>query len=415
VEKSTGFFYLFKLKLMARNETLFLRQYSNRINLVPRSFIRDILKVIERPDIISFAGGLPNKNFFPVNEIKEAAIKVLETSASSALQYSISEGLVELREKIAETYLKSGIRVSPEQILITSGSQQALDLIGKVFINKGDNIVLEEPAYLGAIQAFSMYQPKFLSVPLHKSGMDINILSDRLKRKVKLLYLVPNFQNPTGISYSKENRSQIADLVRGTQTLLIEDDPYGLIRFKGRSLESVYTFAPQNTILLGTFSKTIAPGLRIGWMVIPENMYSKFVIAKQASDLHSDVFAQHVLVKCLSILDLDKHLGKICSVYKEKAECMLGELGNNFPGNVNYTEPEGGMFIWVTLPEGCSSMELFNESIKENVAFVPGDPFYLGKTNCNTLRLNFSCSEIDEIKKGIVRLSRIYEKKFYFV
>lgn len=397
---------------MARNETLFRNQFSNRIDQVPRSFIRDILQVIESPEIISFAGGLPNKHYFPISEITEATKKVLTNSASSALQYSISEGLPLLREKIADLYRKSGVKVIPEQILITTGSQQALDLIGKVFINNGDMVILEEPAYLGAIQAFSMYQPKFHTVPLCSNGMDITILGDTLTRKTKLIYMVPNFQNPSGISYTSETRNKIASLIDGTDTLVVEDDPYGQIRFKGENPESMFSLIPQNTILLGTFSKTIAPGFRIGWMVIPEEVYSKFVIAKQASDLHTDVFAQNVLDNCLSIIDMDTHLERICKAYQEKADNMLCELKIHFPDNVHYTSPEGGMFIWVTLPQGYSSMELFNKAIKENVAFVPGDPFYLGKKDCNTLRLNFSCSEADEIKEGIFRLANAYHQIF---
>jgi 2-aminoadipate transaminase len=397
---------------MVRNETLFQKQYSKRINQVPRSFIRDILQVIESPDIISFAGGLPNKKYFPVDEITEATNRVLTNSISSALQYSNSEGLPHLRQKIANMYLRSGVRVFPEQILITTGSQQALDLIGKVFVNKGDKVILEEPAYLGAIQAFSMYQPDFLTVPLGNNGMDINILSEKLTRKTKLIYLVPNFQNPSGITYTQETRNKIADLVDGTDILVVEDDPYGQIRFKGKSPERIFALAPQNTILLGTFSKTIAPGFRIGWMVIPDEMYSKFVIAKQASDLHSDVFAQNVLDNCLSIINLDNHLQRICRAYQDKADTMLGVLNRHFPNNIHFTSPEGGMFIWLTLPEGCSSMKLFNEAIKDNVAFVPGAPFYLGKKDCNTLRLNFSCSETDEIEEGIFRLAKVYQRIF---
>lgn len=395
---------------MTINKSLSSELFSERIIQVPRSFIRDILKVTESPDIISFAGGLPNKNFFPVDEIREAAISVLTDSATSVLQYAVSEGLLLLRERIAGLYESSGIRVSPEQILITTGSQQALDLIGKVLINKGDKVLIEEPAYLGAIQAFSLYRPDFVSIPLHNAGLDIELFRNKLYESVKLAYLVPNFQNPSGITYNKEIRCKIAELISETDTILIEDDPYGRIRFKGESQENIFTHVPENTILLGTFSKTIAPGLRIGWMVIPEKMFSKFVIAKQASDLHSDILAQHILNKCLSIIDLDKHMEKICIAYGKQAETMCREIDKHFPNEVRFTRPEGGMFTWLTLPDDFSSMKLFKEAIKENVAFVPGVPFYLRKSDCNTLRLNFSCSGPEEIKEGISRLAGVYHR-----
>lgn len=383
--------------------------FAERIKKVPRSFIRDILSVTNKPDVISFAGGLPNSKYFPLEEIRLAVDKVLGKYSVKALQYATTEGLHPLKIKIAEQYRKNGLIVDPDNILITNGSQQALDLIGKVLINKNDPIIIEEPAYLGAIQAFSMYQPKFTSVPLLEQGIDLDRFEKSIQQGAKLAYLVPNFQNPTGITYDLRHRQKIAEVLHGKQALLVEDDPYGDIRFNGERLPSIYNFAPANTILLGTFSKTVAPGFRIGWMILPKQLLSKFVVAKQASDLHSDIFAQYILYEFLSHFDLEEHLQKMREAYGSQAKTMTDALAVNFPNNVTYTRPNGGMFTWVSLPEGSSSMRLFEASIRQNVAFVPGVPFYLSKSDSNTLRLNFSCSGAGEIKEGINRLADVYK------
>jgi 2-aminoadipate transaminase len=382
--------------------------FAERIKKVPRSFIRDILSVTNKPDVISFAGGLPNSKFFPLEKIRFSVNEVLGKYSFKALQYATTEGLYPLKIEIAEQYRKTGLIVNPDNILITNGSQQALDLIGKVLINKNDTLIIEEPAYLGAIQAFSMYQPKFIPVPLHNQGIDLERFEKSIQQGAKLAYLVPNFQNPTGITYDLEHRQKIAEILRDKQTLLVEDDPYGNIRFHGGQLPNLYSFVPSNTILLGTFSKTVAPGFRIGWMILPEQLLSKFVVAKQASDLHSDIFAQYVLYEFLSHFDMEGHLQKIRDAYSFQAKAMTDALAINFPHDVTYTKPNGGMFTWVSLPEGSSSMRLFEASIRQNVAFVPGVPFYLNKSDSNTLRLNFSCSGVDEIKEGIRRLADVY-------
>ncbi len=381
---------------------------SERIQQVPRSFIRDILSVTNAPEIISFAGGLPNKKYFPVKEIQQCTIDVLANNGEAALQYSTTEGLPELREHISWYYKQQGLTISTDRILITTGSQQALDLIGKVFINKKDNVLLEEPSYLGAIQAFSMYQPKFTIVPLTNEGMDCEVLEEKLKsERIKLAYVVPNFQNPSGISYSEDCRKEVAELAIKNNLLMVEDDPYGAIRFTDNKYNSLYHYAPDHTILLGTFSKTVALGFRMGWIVAPnEEIYNRLVIAKQAADLHSDIFSQRIISTFLSKYDLNIHMKKIIEAYRNQSQVMTEAIKKYFPQDISYTKPEGGMFCWVTMPDGYSAMTLFNEAIKQKVAFVPGVPFYIGKKDINTFRLNFSCSSPTEIEEGVKRLEK---------
>ncbi len=379
--------------------------FSQRIQNVPRSFLRDILSITNSPDIISFAGGLPNKKYFPVQELKDCASKVLTSNATAALQYYSSEGLYKLRCQIADIYSKRGMVISPEQILITTGSQQALDILGKVLINNGDKVVIEEPAYLGAIQAFSMFRADFKPVVLELDGLNIDKLENQLKQGARLVYAVPNFQNPTGISYSVQKRKSIAALLQKYGALLIEDDPYGMISFNGLSQPNIYTYAPEHTILLGTFSKTMAPGLRVGWIVAPPKLMERIVIAKQAADLHTDIFVQHIISCFLENYDLTKHINSIITAYGEQAKVMVKTIENLFPKSTQVTNPEGGMFTWVTLPKGMSAMELFKVALQRKVAFVPGVPFFINKKDSNTLRLNFSCSEPEMIIEGLNRLS----------
>jgi len=379
------------------------RLFSQRIGQVPRSFIRDILKAANAPGVISFAGGLPNKEYFPVEALREAAIKVLNQHGSEALQYSTTEGLLKLREQIAASYANEGLMVSPQRILITTGSQQALDLTGKVFIDANDGVIIEKPAYLGAIQAFSMYEPQFIQVPLLHDGLCLKSLNEVLdKQTVKLIYVVPNFQNPSSISYSEQKRQELAKLIIENELLLIEDDPYGAIRFEGQKLPSIFSLAPKNTILLGTFSKTVAPGFRIGWMVAPsDDIYEKLVIAKQAADLHTDIFSQRVISQYLTDNEVQKHISTICNAYGAQAKVMHEAILNYFPKDTFCLRPQGGMFCWAQLPEDYSSMQLFTSAITQKVAIVPGTPFFPNQMDSNCVRLNFSCSSPHEIVEGI--------------
>lgn len=384
--------------------------FADRMNNVHKSFIREILKVTEEPEIISFAGGLPNPKSFPVAEIEEAVCKVLQTNGDEILQYSTSEGYLPLREYIAERYSKNGLKVNADEILITNGSQQGIDLVSKVFLNKGDKVLVENPTYLAAIQSFGLFEPEFKAVPLLDDGADIEALKKIFnENKIKMFYSVTNFQNPTGITYSKEKRQQVAEILKNENTIFVEDNPYGEIRFLGEDIPPVKSYL-NNSVLFGSFSKIVSPGIRLGWIVANEEIMEKILIAKQASDLHSNYFTQRVVYQYLIDNDVDKHIEKIKKMYRDQRNLMVSMIEKHFLEGVKYTKPEGGMFLWVTLPEGLSSMDLFDIAIKENVAFVPGKAFFTDGSGDNTLRLNFSNSNEEKIEEGIKRLGNaIYE------
>ncbi len=383
--------------------------FADRITDVPRSFIREILKVALDPGVISFAGGLPNRELFPVAALREATCKVFESQGRNVLQYASSEGDVRLREHISRRYRETArLQVPVDSILITHGSQQGLDLLGKTLLNDGDAVVIEEPGYLGAIQAFSLYRPRFLPVPVSRDGMDPGLLRAALSSaRPKLIYTVPNFQNPSGVSYSEANRRDLARLLEGTGTVLVEDDPYGELRFSGRPKPSFRELLPENTVLLGSFSKTLAPGLRLGWIVAPAALIDKLVTAKQATDLHTSSFTQSIVCQYLDDANAGEHIDRIRDVYGRQCRTMMDSIRRYFPPGVTHTEPEGGMFLWTELPPGMAAIDLFDMAVREKVVFVPGDPFYVRGTRHNTLRLNFSCTDADTIDIGIQRLAEV--------
>ncbi|MCE5312357.1 MAG: PLP-dependent aminotransferase family protein, partial [Nitrospiraceae bacterium] len=362
--------------------------------------------------IISFAGGLPNRDLFPIEEIKEATMKVLTDDPKDALQYSTSEGYRPLREYIAKRYFdKKGLSIDADDILITNGSQQGLDLLGKILLNDGDDIIIEEPGYLGAIQALSIYKSTFHPISLNDDGIDIPSLKKVMSNfNVKLYYAVPNFQNPSGITYSEANRQEVASVLSGTHTLFVEDDPYGELRFLGTEKKSFMHLMPENTVLLGSFSKIVVPSFRIGWIVARKDVMDKLIVAKQAADLHTNYFCQKILHEYLTNFDVDTHIDKIREAYRSQRESMVNAIHKYFPEGIHYTEPEGGMFLWIELPKGLSSLELFNRAIEKKVAFVPGDPFYVNKSGVNTLRLNFSCVDSATIEVGIKRLAEVIKE-----
>jgi len=383
-------------------------QFATRVQGVPRSFIREILKVSLDPEIISFAGGLPNPAFFPVDEIRQATETVFTDCGPSILQYSNSEGDIGLRKWIAERYLeKSGLVVDPENIIITNGSQQGLDLLAKVLLDKGDGVIIEEPGYLGAIQSLSLYEPRFVPVPLTLEGLNTTVLREVSREPgIKMAYMVPNFQNPTGITYTDQNREEIVAIAKERKFVLIEDNPYGELRFAGKKAQSLASILPEQTVLLGSFSKIVAPGFRLGWIVSPPWLNEKIIIAKQAADLHTTSFNQKIICTYLQSNDLDKHIGRITKVYGEQCRAMGEALREHFPPEVTFTNPEGGMFMWGWLPEHMDSMELFQASVKEKVVFVPGVAFYTTNRRQANFRLNFSCADPDTIKEGVRRMAR---------
>ncbi len=379
---------------------------SQRISNARPSFIREVLKVAGNPGIISFAGGLPNPALFPIAALKQASAAVLDEEGGAALQYASTEGHADLRRWIAERYRTTqNLDIDPEQILITNGSQQALDLIGKVLLDAGDGVVIEEPGYLGAIQALTLYQPHFLPVALDDEGMNGDALRQTLDGgRPKLLYAVPNFQNPSGISYSEARRREVAALLEGREILLIEDNPYGELRFAGAEATSFHALLPRQTLLLGSFSKIVAPSLRLGWIVAPQWLLQKLVIAKQAADLHTNGFSQRLLHRYLRDNDIGQHIATITAVYGRQKEAMQQAIARHFPAGVRTTTPQGGMFLWAELPPQLSALRLFEAALANGVAFVPGHPFYVARDDSTALRLNYTNADAATIDDGIRRL-----------
>jgi 2-aminoadipate transaminase len=402
-------------------KTLWIDRYAQRTQRIQSSAIRELLKLTEQPDVISFAGGLPAPDVFPVKEFQEACQKVLSEHGPQALQYSTTEGYRPLREMIARHTARYGITVGPENILITSGSQQALDLIGKVFINPGDRILVENPTYLGALQAWNAYQAEYVTVPLDDEGMQTEKLEAALRAGPKFLYVLPNFHNPAGVTLSLERRKRLIELADHYGVPIIEDDPYGQLRYEGDHLPSLVVLdnefqghngAPYsgNVIYLSTFSKTLAPGLRLGWIIAPEEVIRKLVQAKQGADLHTSTFTQMVAYEVARGGFLDRHVRFIRNVYRERRDAMLNALERYFPEGVRWTRPAGGLFLWVILPEHLNTTELLAEAIAERVAFVPGAPFHPDGSGQNTMRLNFSYMPPEKIEEGIKRLGRVLER-----
>lgn len=386
---------------------------SERIKNTPPSFIRGILKAAERDDVISFAGGLPNPISFPQEALQESMNRVIAEHGSHVFQYAATAGLLSLREYIADKYKRQyKLEIEPDDIIITTGSQQALDLIGKVLINEGDAVLVEEPGYLGAIQAFSQYQPKFYGVPLLKDGPDICYFEEILKKeKVKFAYLIPNFQNPTGLTYSAEKRAAVLELARKYHCILVEDDPYGELSFTGKVNGYISRDGLEESILLGTFSKIVTPGMRLGFMIIKDEKLRKYVnTAKEAADLHSNIFAQYCIWDYVMHNDIQEHIKKIRKLYKEQCETMIQAMERYFPKEISFTKPEGGMFIWATLPEGQRATALFEKALSKKVAFVPGNPFYTDGREANTMRLNYTNASKEMIEEGIKRLAKLFDE-----
>ncbi|MDO5852223.1 MAG: PLP-dependent aminotransferase family protein [Methanobacteriaceae archaeon] len=380
-------------------------KFAKRIDVIPRSFVRDILKVTENEEIISFSGGLPNPISFPINEIKKSVDNVLDNDGAKSLQYSTTEGLYELREIIAERYKKYNLKVNPENIMITTGSQQCLDLIGKIFIDPGDVVLVENPTYLAAIQSFSVYDPVFKTAPLCDDGVDLEKLEEILEMyHPKLFYAISNFQNPIGISYSKEKREQLAKLLKNYDTVFVEDNPYGDIRFIGDDIPPIKYYYPKG-ILFGSFSKIVSPGMHIGWAVADSEIITHLTTVKQGTDLHTPIFTQMIVSDYLKNNIVDEHIAKIRTLYHDKCNLMIKMIKKYFPEGVKYTEPESGMFLWVTLTETLSSLDLFDIAIEKKVAFVPGQAFFANGGGENTMRLKYTNSSDKEIEKGIKSLA----------
>ena len=381
-------------------------QFSERAQQLQSSFIREILKITQRPEIISFAGGLPSPATFPVEVMKSAYDKVLSQNGKVALQYGPTDGYGPLREWIANSLSTDGSRILPEQILMTSGSQQALDLLGKVLIDEGSRVLVETPSYLGALQAFSVYRPEFKSVDTDEHGL-VPASIDAVAKGARLLYSLPNFQNPTGRSLSVERRQELVETCARLGLPLIEDDPYGALSYKGAPSPKMVAMNPDGVIYMGSFSKVLTPGIRLGYVCAPLPLVRRLELAKQAADLHTAQLTQMVVHEVVKDGFLDQHIPTIRKLYGDQCQVMLDAMAEHFPAGVTWTKPEGGMFIWVTLPKHIDAMKLLDQSLAARVAFVPGAPFYANEPETNTLRLSFVTVPPERIREGIAILGKL--------
>ena len=388
-------------------------RFADRTARMHASDIRELLKLTARPEIISLAGGLPAPELFPIDEYRRAFEWVLETSGSAALQYGPSEGYRPLRELLAARMTRLGIPAEPEHILITNGSQQGLDLVGKIFLNPGDAVCLENPSYMGAIQAFDSYQAEYVIVPMDDDGMRSEELDGILRRHpVKFMYALPNFQNPSGRTMSLERREILVATAQKHGIPIVEDDPYGELRFEGEHLPSIRSLWPEGVVYLGTFSKILAPGFRLGWMVAPHDLYDEMVFGKQPADLHTSTATQMATFEVCNQGDfLEGHIEKIRDVYRARRDVMLRALEAHFPDGCHWTRAQGGLFVWAELPTSIDTRELLAEALEENVAFVPGQSFHADRSGHNTMRLNFSNVPEDRIEEGIARLGRAIKRR----
>lgn len=373
------------------------------------SIIREILKISARPEVISFAGGLPAAQTFPLKQFEAAAREALRLDGTKALQYAVTEGLPPLKRYFCRWLEKQGIHVTPDQMLLTHGSQQALDLLGKIFLNPNDAILVENPSYLGAIQSFNAYQPRYVTVPLDKSGMETARAAKEIGRHpLKFIYTVPTFHNPAGTTMSLERRKELLAAAQAKRVPIIEDDPYGLLRFRGKPLPSLYALAAgKGVIYLSTFSKLLSPGIRLGFVVAEKEIIRQLVFAKQAADLQTNTFIQYAVYHYCKDGFLEKHIPVITRDYAHRAKVMVDAIREHFPTGVECFEPDGGMFVWCRLPQGVKASEVFKKAIRKNVAFVDGSVFFANGGGENTMRLNFTSSGDADIRTGIRRLGAV--------
>lgn len=385
--------------------------FSQRAQQLTSSTIREILKVTERPEIISFAGGLPAPKGFPIKVMQAAFNRVLEEKGETALQYGPTEGYAPLRAWVAEDLKRVGADVSPDEVLIVSGSQQALDMLGKLFIDPGSKVLVEAPSYLGALQSFSLFEPEYVAVPTDDGGLMPEGLTEERTAGARFIYVLPNFQNPTGLTLDLARRKALVERCAAAQLPIIEDDPYGDLRYAGEALPGLLGLgraAGATVIRLGTFSKVLAPGLRLGYIVAPKPIISKLVQIKQATDLHTASLTQMAVYETIKDGFLTSHMPMVRELYKEQCGYMLEAMDQHFPATVSWTRPEGGMFIWVTLPAHIDGTELLARAIQKNVAFVPGAPFFAGANpQTNTIRLSFVTVSEAKIREGIAILGKL--------
>lgn len=389
-------------------------RYSKRMADVRSSAVRDLFAAATRPDMISFSGGMPEIRRVPVDSVIAAASAALRDSGTEALQYGSSEGRVQIRDVVVGLMAEVGVRVKHDNLVITAGAQQALDLLAKIFIDPGDTIICEGPTYLGALQAFSAYQPNVVCIPMDADGMRTDLLAEELKRLgprgAKFIYTIPNFQNPAGVTLTPQRRRELLDLAREYDIPVIEDDPYGRLRFEGGHALPLRAL-DEDVIYLGTFSKIFAPGLRLGWVIAPRPILAKFLLAKQAADLCGSAFAQTTAERYFADTRWRKVLQDLTRVYAERRDAMVASLQEHFPAEAKWTIPEGGFFVWVKMPSFLDLKSILAEAVERGVTYVPGDAFYPDGRGRNCMRLAFCYVEPEKIREGIARLAEVLEDR----
>lgn len=388
------------------------KRFAARTAHMKRSTIREILKLTAQPDVISFAGGLPAPEFFPVERVKQAADLALSEMGQAALQYSTSEGMPELRAMIAERLSTNDLTVTPDNILMTTGSQQGLDLVGRVLVDEGDRVIVENPTYLGMLMAWRPYNPRYLPVPTDGEGMRLDALEPLLRENPKIMYVVPNFQNPGGNTLTLERRRELVRLLAEYDMPMVEDNPYGELRYSGDPVPSIMSLDADDienghVIYVGTFSKVLTPGLRIGWVAASSTVIDKLVQAKQSADLHTSTLDQFITYEVARDGFLDQHIQHLRDVYRQRRDVMLAAMERYFPPEVTWSKPEGGLFLLVTAPPEVNTTDLLAEAVKRKVAFVPGADFHIDGSGTNTFRLNFSNAQPEMIEAGIQRLGAL--------
>lgn len=392
--------------------------YSARVKRIRSSEIRELLEISQKPGVISFAGGLPNPKAFPVNDIKEIVNKILEEEPVKALQYGATGGLAEFREELVKYAKKHGIETKFEEVFVTVGSQQALDIVGRVFIDEGDVIFVALPTYLGAINAFLAYGAKLVGVPLDENGMRVDLLEEKIKElkkkgeKLKMIYTVPTFQNPAGVELSEERRKRMVEIANEHNLIIVEDEPYERLRFEGKPLKAIKSYDSEGRVIyMATFSKILAPGLRLAYVIASEELTKKMIVAKQSMDLCAPGFTQAIAYHYIKNGYIERHIPKIIEMYRRKRDIMLDALEEYFPPGCKWTKPRGGMFLWVELPKHISTIEMLPDAINEKVAYVHGKAFHVDGSGENTMRLNFTNPEDDMVREGIRRLANVIKKR----
>jgi len=394
--------------------------YSDRAGKMRKSEIRELLKVTQDPEIISFAGGLPSPQSFPIQDLKGIVQTVLDHHGKVALQYGTTQGINELRDVISERSIKEGMKggVTPENIMITSGSQQALDAVGKIFLNPGDIAMVGLPSYLGGINAFRSYEANLVGIPLDKEGMRVDLLEEKLKElikqgmSVKFIYTIPTFQNPAGTVMPESRRKKLVEIAHEYNLVIIEDDPYGKLRYDIPAIKPIKSFDDEGRVIyMSTFSKILAPGFRLAWVIAAEDIMRKLALCKQAQDLCTAGFSQYIAYEFIKNGSLDLHIMKICEMYKPKRDIMMDSMKKYFPEGYICNKPKGGMFAWVTLPEQIDTEAMFLDAFKEKVAYVHGKAFCVDGGGGSSMRLNFSYSTNEQLQMGMKRLGTVIERK----